>query len=114
MLTELKNRGVADVLIVACDGLAGLSDAITTVWPQTITQTCVVHLLRNSFRFAGRRHWDAIVKALKPVYTAPTARERSPSSPTPGAHGIRPSCGCGTTSGPSSYRSSPSIRRSGG
>ncbi|NGY64113.1 IS256 family transposase [Lentzea sp. NEAU-D13] len=79
VLTELKNRGVADVLMVVCDGLAGLPDAITTVWPQTITQTCVVHLLRNSFRYAGRQHWAAIDKALKPVYTAPTeaaARER--------------------------------------
>lgn len=79
VLTELKNRGVADVLMVVCDGLTGLPDAITTVWPATITQTCVVHLLRNSFRYAGRQHWDAIAKALKPVYTAPTeaaARER--------------------------------------
>jgi putative transposase len=79
VLTELKNRGVADVLMVVCDGLTGLPDAINTVWPQTITQTCVVHLLRNSFRYAGRQHWDAIAKALKPVYTASTeaaARER--------------------------------------
>jgi putative transposase len=79
VLTELKNRGVADVLMVVCDGLTGLPDAITTVWPQTITQTCIVHLLRNSFRYAGRQHWDAIAKALKPVYTAATeaaARER--------------------------------------
>jgi len=79
VLTELKNRGVADVLMVVCDGLTGLPDAITTVWSQTITQTCVVHLLRNSFRYAGRQHWDAIAKALKPVYTAQTeaaARER--------------------------------------
>jgi putative transposase len=79
VLTELRNRGVADVLMVVCDGLTGLPDAITTVWPQTITQTCVVHLLRNSFRYAGRQHWDAVAKALKPVYTAPTeaaARER--------------------------------------
>jgi putative transposase len=79
VLTELKNRGVADVLMVVCDGLTGLPEAITTVWPRTITQTCVVHLLRNSFRYAGRQHWDAIAKALRPVYTAPTeaaARER--------------------------------------
>ena len=79
VLTELKNRGVADVLMVVCDGLTGLPDAITAVWPRTVTQTCVVHLLRNSFRYAGRQHWDAIAKALKPVYTAPTeaaARER--------------------------------------
>ena len=79
VLTELKNRGVADVLMVVCDGLTGLPDAISTVWPATITQTCIVHLLRNSFRYAGRQHWDAIAKALKPVYTAATeaaARER--------------------------------------
>jgi putative transposase len=79
VLTELKNRGVADVLMVVCDGLTGLPEAITTVWPRTITQTCIVHLLRNSFRYAGRQHWDAIAKALRPVYTAPTeaaAKER--------------------------------------
>jgi transposase-like protein len=72
VLTELKNRGVADVLMVVCDGLTGLPDAITTVWPRTVTQTCIVHLLRNSFRYAGRQHWAEIAKALKPVYTAPT------------------------------------------
>ena len=72
VLTEIKNRGVGDVLMVVCDGLTGLPDAVTAVWPQTITQTCVVHLLRNSFRYAGRQHYDAIAKALRPVYTAPT------------------------------------------
>ena len=79
VLTELKNRGVGEVLMVVCDGLTGLPDAINTVWPQTVVQTCIVHLLRNSFRYAGRQHWDAIAKALKPVYTASTeaaARER--------------------------------------
>jgi transposase-like protein len=70
--TELKNRGVADVLMAVCDGLKGLPDAVGEVWPQTVVQTCVVHLLRNSFRYAGRQHYDAIAKALKPVYTAPT------------------------------------------
>ena len=72
VLTELKNRGVNDVLMVVCDGLTGLPDAITNVWPAAVTQTCVVHLLRNSFRYAGRQHWDAIAKALRPIYTAPT------------------------------------------
>jgi putative transposase len=72
VLTEIRNRGVNDVLMVVCDGLTGLPDAIANVWPQTITQTCVVHLLRNSFRYAGRQHYDAIAKALRPVYTAPT------------------------------------------
>jgi putative transposase len=70
--TELKNRGVTDVLMAVCDGLKGLPEAIGEVWPQTVVQTCVVHLLRNSFRYAGRQHYDAIAKALRPVYTAPT------------------------------------------
>src|SRR4029453_12959829 len=68
--TELRNRGVEDVLMAVCDGLKGLPDAIAEVWPRTVVQTCVVHLLRNSFRYASRQHWDAIAKALKPVYTA--------------------------------------------
>ena len=70
--TELKNRGVEDVLMAVCDGLTGLPDAINTVWPKTVVQTCVVHLLRNSFKYASRHDWDAIAKTLKPVYTAPT------------------------------------------
>src|SRR5690349_22035389 len=72
VLTELRNRGAQDVLMAVCDGLTGLPDAINTVWPQTVVQTCVVHLLRNSFKYASRHHWDAISKTLKPVYTAPT------------------------------------------
>ncbi|MFE0063316.1 IS256 family transposase [Streptomyces sp. NPDC059003] len=72
VLTEIKNRGVSDVCMVVCDGLKGLPDAIGTVWPQAITQTCVVHLLRASFRYAARQDWDKVSKALKPVYTAPT------------------------------------------
>ncbi|MFC3245028.1 IS256 family transposase [Gordonia humi] len=72
VFTELKNRGVNDVLIAVCDGLKGLPEAINSTWPQTVVQQCIVHLLRNSFRYAGRQHRDGIVKALKPVYTAPT------------------------------------------
>lgn len=70
--TELRNRGVEDVLMAVCDGLKGLPDAINEVWPRTVVQTCVIHLLRASFRYASRAHWDAIARALKPVYTAPT------------------------------------------
>jgi putative transposase len=72
ILTEIKNRGVGDVLMLVCDGLKGLPDAVGTVWPQTIVQTCVVHLLRNSFRYAARQDWEKIAKVLKPVYTAAT------------------------------------------
>jgi putative transposase len=72
VLTEIKNRGVADCCIVVCDGLKGLPDAVGAVWPQTVVQTCVVHLLRNSFRYASRKDWSQIAKDLKPVYTAPS------------------------------------------
>ncbi|WP_435874901.1 IS256 family transposase [Nonomuraea wenchangensis] len=72
VLTELKNRGVDDVLMLVCDGLKGLPQAVEAVWPRTIVQTCVIHLLRNSFRYASRQDWDKIARALKPVYTAAT------------------------------------------
>ncbi len=77
VLTEIKNRGVADVLMLVGDGLKGLPQAIEQVWHQAVVQTCVVqtcvvHLLRASFRYAARQHWDAVAKALRPVYTAPT------------------------------------------
>ena len=70
VLSEIKNRGTADVCIVVCDGLKGLPDAIANVWPAAITQTCVIHLLRNSFRYASKKDWAAIAKDLKLVYTA--------------------------------------------
>ncbi|MGW3957805.1 IS256 family transposase [Streptomyces sp. NPDC004752] len=73
VLTEIKNRGVEDVCMVVCYGLKGLPDSISAVWPQAVTQTCVVHLIRASFRYAGRQDWDKISRALKPVCTAATA-----------------------------------------
>ena len=79
VLTEIKNRGVADVCIVVCDGLKGLPEAINTVWELAVVQTCIIHLIRNTFRFASRKYWDAMARDLKPVYTAPSesaARER--------------------------------------
>ena len=72
VLSGTKNRGVADVRILVCDGLTELPDAVNAVWPQAIVQTCVIHLLRNSFRHASRKDWPAMAKALRPVYTAPT------------------------------------------
>jgi len=75
VLTEIKNRGVEDVLMVVCDGLKHLPDAVNTVWPATIVQTCIVHLMRNSFRYSARQDWDAISRGLKPVYQAATVDE---------------------------------------
>ena len=74
VLTEIKNRGVADVCIVCRDGLKGLPDSIAATWPQAVVQTCVLRSIRHTFRLAGRHDWEAIAKALRPVYTAPTER----------------------------------------
>ena len=72
MLTELRNRGVVDALIVCCDGLKGLPDAVRAIWPKATVQTCVVHLIRNSLRYASKADWQPIVKGLRAIYTAPT------------------------------------------
>jgi putative transposase len=72
MLTELRNRGILDVCIVCCDGLKGLPDAITATWPLATVQTCVVHLVRNSLRYASKADWSKITPGLRAVYTAPT------------------------------------------
>ena len=79
VLTEILNRGTVDVCIVVCDGLRGLPDAIAAVWPLAIVQTCVLHLIRNTFRYASKADWDKLARDLRPVYTAATeqaARER--------------------------------------
>lgn len=68
---ELANRGVQDVLIVCCDGLVGLPEAIEATWPDSLVQTCVVHLIRASMRFVAYGDRKQVAKSLKPVYTAP-------------------------------------------
>jgi putative transposase len=72
VLTEVANRGVADVLFVCCDGLKGLPAAIEATWPQASVQTCVVHLIRASLRYCSWKDRKRIVAALKPIYTAAT------------------------------------------
>jgi putative transposase len=72
VLTELRNRGVRDVLIVCCDGLSGLPDTVGQIWPDAIVQTCVTHLIRNSMRYASWKDRRAIAAGLRPVYTAAT------------------------------------------
>ena len=71
VLSELKNRGVEDVLMLCCDGLKGLPDSARAVWPMVDVQLCVVHLVRNSLRFASKADWQAITRQLKAIYTAP-------------------------------------------
>jgi len=70
VLTDLRNRGVRDVFFLVCDGLKGLPEVVGNVWPQTIVQTCIIHLIRNTFRLASRKYWDQLKHDLKPIYTA--------------------------------------------
>ena len=72
MCAELANRGVSDVLIVCCDGLTGLPEAIEATWPQATVQTCVVHLIRASMRFVSYGDRKKVAAAVKPIYTAPS------------------------------------------
>src|SRR5580692_5335406 len=60
VLTDIRNRGVRDVFFLVCDGLKGLPEVVSNVWPLTTVQTCIIHLIRNTFRLASRRDWDAI------------------------------------------------------
>jgi transposase-like protein len=73
VLTDLRNRGVKDVFFVVCDGLKGLPEVVSNVWPQTIVQTCIIHLIRNTFRLTSRKYWDEIKRDVKPIYTAVNA-----------------------------------------
>lgn len=118
VLTEIR---VEDVCMVVCDGLKGPADVIGTVWPQAITQTCVVscvvHLMRASFRYAARQDWDKISRALKPIYAAPitkAAEDRFLDFQEEEWGTRYPAIGSGRTPGPNSCRSSSSMPRSAG
>lgn len=75
VLTELKNRGVKDVLIACVDGLKGFPQAIETVFPQAQVQLCIVHLVRASLNYVNWKERKQVVAALKPIYRAATAAE---------------------------------------
>ncbi len=70
VITELKNRGVDDILIACVDGLKGFPEALEAVFPKTTVQTCIVHMIRNSTRYVSWKDRKKVAKDLKPVYTA--------------------------------------------
>ena len=72
VLTDLRNRGVADILIACCDGLTGLPDAIRSIFPNTVVQTCVVHVIRNAMRFVAYGDRKKIATVMRTIYTAAT------------------------------------------
>jgi transposase-like protein len=65
VLTDLRNRGVRDIFFVVCDGLKGLPDSLTAVFGQAIVQTCLIHLIRGTFRYASKRYWDQLARDLR-------------------------------------------------
>jgi transposase-like protein len=73
VFNELKTRGLTDILIAVVDGLKGLTDAISAVFPKTTVQTCIVHLIRNSLDYANYKDRKPLAQALRPIYTAPSA-----------------------------------------
>lgn len=72
VLTQLRNRGLRDILICCCDGLSGLPDAVTSVFPDTVVQTCVVHVIRNAMRFVSYQDRKHVAAGMRAIYTAPT------------------------------------------
>ena len=93
MPAELANRGLADALIVCCDGLKGLPESIRATWPEATVQTCVVHMVRNSLRYASRKHWGQITRAMRDI-----SARRPPSKPP--RHASKPSPATGRTPTP--------------
>ncbi|ARR53357.1 hypothetical protein HY78_07855 [Rhizorhabdus wittichii DC-6] len=91
VMNELRNRGVEDVLLAVVDGLKGFPEAITAVFPETIVQTCIVHLLRNSMDFVSWKDRKNLASALKEVYRAPSAEaaEKALTAFEEGPWGIR-------------------------
>ncbi|WP_368265992.1 IS256 family transposase [Dickeya chrysanthemi] len=72
VLTELKNRGLQDILIACVDGLKGFPDAINSVYPQTHIQLCIIHMVRNSLKYVSWKDYKGVTSGLKAVYRAPT------------------------------------------
>lgn len=75
VMNELRNRGVQDILIAVVDGLQGFPEAITAAFPETMIQTCIVHLIRHSMNFCSWKDRKAVAVDLCPIYEAPTAEE---------------------------------------
>jgi transposase-like protein len=71
VLTDIKNRGVKDILIITSDDLSGIEDAINAVYPESVYQGCVVHLIRNTFRYVSHKEVKAFSSDMKFIYKAP-------------------------------------------
>jgi putative transposase len=112
VMTELKNRGVEDVLMAVVDGLKGFPEAIVAVFPEATVQTCIVHLLRQSLAFVAHKDRKAVAAALKEIYRALDATTGEAAlaafEEVPGDGNTRPSARAGAGPGARSCRSTPS------
>jgi len=79
VIAELKNRGIRDILIACCDGLKGFPEAIEAIFENTIVQTCIVHMVRNSLRYVSWKDRKGVVADLRPIYTAVTEQASASS-----------------------------------
>mgnify|MGYP000008786317 CR=1 FL=1 len=70
VMTDLQNRGVQDIFVACVDGLKGFPEAIESVFPKTVVQSCVVHMIRNSLKLVGWKNRKKLATALRPIYTA--------------------------------------------
>jgi transposase-like protein len=76
-MNELKNRGIEDILIACVDGLKGFPEAISSAFPRTETQLCIVHMIRNSLKYVGSKYQKEFIADLKTVYKAPSEDKAS-------------------------------------
>ncbi|MFE5561696.1 transposase [Streptomyces sp. NPDC056544] len=107
---EIRNRGMKDVLMLVCDGLTALPEAVTAIWPQTVVQTCVVHLIRNSLRYGSRRDTTEIARiSSRPIRPSMKCKPGAGcrSSRRSGTVGIHRSAESGNGPGMSSPRPFP-------
>jgi putative transposase len=98
VLTELKNRGLQDILIACVDGLKGFPDAINSVYPQTHIQLCIIHMVRNSLKYVSWKDYKTVTSGLRTVWRWITSRQ-------PGAINTRKSAKAGVHTGKISIRS---------
>ena len=94
VLTDLRNRGVQDILIACMNGLTGFPDAVRAVFPETRIQLCIVHMVRNSTKYVSYKDLKAVCRDLKRIYSAALRQRMKPSSPSmtsdlPGIPSIR-------------------------
>lgn len=119
VFNDLKTRGVADILIAVTDGLKGMPEALSAVFPATTLQTCIVHLIRNSLDYASWKDRKALAAAIKPIFTRHPAPKRPwpnwrPSRKGRGARNFPPWRRPGVGPGIGSFPSLPSHRQSAG